>query len=490
MASLNSDGLVVIHSIYIPSDNKSYNTEVLYDFTNDAPQEQRIYYGDGFIKIVDNKEYIVSCNHIIINNAEYIAYYKHGTKIIELNLSIHTRIPELDIIIMNIVSKSVDCNLQELNIETNIHYVYTSCNKILTNKYNPNISEISNINYNINGTIAINFCTLVSKYIKGIPSYEFNINDMEIFADAIPERKNIETILKGLSGGILMSDNQNIGMVCKFEYDTNSIKSIPLFFVDKIANIAIMNGSFNLYGIHVDSDRCDIEYDEKELNVYHINERPCGYKNGKKIFYFNIGDIIISVDNLNFDDCHNIYLDELKIFVPLDTYILLKLNIYGQTVIKYSIMREYNNEYKRINYNIMGKSYEQIHNINLYNNTIVRWKNYIFMELSETLIDFYDRIGIELYNRNNIKYSFNGEKIIILLNYNQFIPSTVHTIENYMSYIIGNNKSAYFYELVKCERYKIKNINTFQRVIEHLNPNKKHTFTLIDNSNKIIKLLA
>lgn len=503
MQSINYTGICTVHAIY---DGIINSDTMMYDFSNQEPQKERIYRGSGFIKIIDYKEYVISCNHIMVENAkEYKAYYKQVDSdiLIELHLSIHSRIPELDIIIMNIVSKSHQCKLQELVIDTQFNPYYTGLNTILTSEYNPNSDTKNNINiYNnidINDNINIEFCTLISKYIKGIPLLYFKIDNIDRKYVKIINQIDIKTInhkskkfnivldiikneIGGLSGSIVSSDNKNIGMVCKFEINNKKnefgIKSIPLFLIEKIVTNSVKNGETRLYGLYFDNNKCDIDYDGKNMSVMYVTKRNCPYNNGKKIFYFDEGDLILSVDGLYFNEHHSIFLEQINMYVPLDTYVLLKLNIYTQTTIQYKIAREYKNEYKIRNYNISGKSYVQMLNINIYENKYIRWKDYIFMELSEKLLDFYDNLGIQLFNRTNIKYSLNGEKIIILINYNKFIPINIHTIKNYKSYVINSDNNLYFYELFKIGNKKVKNIEELQQILEENNTNEQITVTL------------
>lgn len=433
-------------------------------------EDNKTNYGCGYITSINEKRYIITCNHIIKSNST-TGYYGQDNNIIEIKLSILVRIQYLDLIIMNIVSEN-KCCLEDLIIDNNIKQFYTNDNKILISRYISNTHLYSSIH--INNNINMNFGTLVSKYINGIPLFEFSIQYMDNMTSydmsSIDIKQDIiENELKGFSGSILSADGNNIGMIMSCYSVDNNIKicCIPLIIIAKITNKAVTTGVSQLYGIHINIDRCEIEYDGKDESVYIISQRSCHYMNGKKKFYFKENDIIMGVDDNTFNSNFEIYMEELNIYVPLETYILLKLNIYNQYVIKYKIARINKNVTIR-NYNISGKLYDKILNINLFETVHMKIGNYDFMELTEN--------NIQLYDKHNIGYSINGEKIIVLVN----------DAKNFDTHSQLDNKN--FYRLIKYENKYIYNIN---QLVQNIKKNCYITdgqISLIDHNNNIITI--
>jgi hypothetical protein len=75
--------------------------DLLLDFSNQAPDRYAIYRGGGFLTTVMGERFVITCGHIMIRSAAwYRAYFKIDGEIEMFELIPHSRIQELDLMIM------------------------------------------------------------------------------------------------------------------------------------------------------------------------------------------------------------------------------------------------------------------------------------------------------------------------------------------------------------------------------------------------------
>jgi len=128
---------------------------------------------------------------------------------------------------------------------------------------------------------------------------------------------------------------------------------------------------------------------------------------------------------------------------------------------------------------------------------VYRWRDMIFMELSETIILFYKRLNIDITNTTSggsDKYSINNEKIIILFNYNKK-PIGMTSTQSYIDMIekssMGTN---FFYILTYIGQKKIIDIDDLKSTLtsltkhKHIHKQKQATLKLTGDAG-IVKLL-
>ena len=275
------------------------NKDIFYhDFNNFFPDKQRIYRGSGFIRTLNNKQYVITCNHIMVKYASYVGYCTNvNSTIICFNMIIYKRIPELDIVIMEISSK-LDYPLPDIPFEypkkinkmtekeTHNH------NILISGEYNPNnIEKPVFKKIELNTDIIQEFDILKSTYIHDIPIISIPVHEILSIKKILNEYKlditqylnitflkkqnisqKIADVLSGTSGSIIRSNNNNIGMCCLYADSSSGIflKALPLFLIDIIVKNTIFLNQNIVLGIQVDTYPCDIEYMKEHFYAQYV----------------------------------------------------------------------------------------------------------------------------------------------------------------------------------------------------------------------------
>jgi len=408
----------------------------MFDFNNFLPDKIRVSRGNGYIRTINRLQYVITCNHIMLKFSKYRGFAQDdGGKVVSFELTVCRRIPEIDIVVMRIVCDQI---LPELDITTTIPRSFN--NQLIVGEYKPdtktkNVDDIFTT-ININNNISLIFDILKSKYVEQIPLIEIPIERMDIIIPIIkkyqinlkqrdhPRYNNMLKLiaekLHGTSGGIIRSDNNNIGMVMIFTNTDRqlSIKALPLSLINMIVtNMIMFNKMGDMMGIQIDTKACDIEYEKEDVYGRFVFKQSGQYSNGKRIFTFNQGDIILEVDGIKFNNNKMLWSDFFNMYVPLNTYLMIRSNSIPNMPIGIKILRQYKDEQRIRQYNLFPIPYNEMHRVVIFNKKLQYWNGLIFIELSEELIDFYQRIGsIKIVCRND---SYSNEKNIILLNYNQ-----------------------------------------------------------------------
>ena len=480
------------------------NKDIFYhDFNNFFPDKQRIYRGSGFIRTLNNKQYVITCNHIMVKYASYVGYCTNvNSTIICFNMIIYKRIPELDIVIMEISSK-LDYPLPDIPFEypkkinkmtekeTHNH------NILISGEYNPNnIEKPVFKKIELNTDIIQEFDILKSTYIHDIPIISIPVHEILSIKKILNEYKlditqylnitflkkqnisqKIADVLSGTSGSIIRSNNNNIGMCCLYADSSSGIflKALPLFLIDIIVKNTIFLNQNIVLGIQVDTYPCDIEYMKEHFYAQYVVQQSCNYINGKKMFTFNEGDIIIEVDGQLFDNNKLLYCNEMQTSVPLNTYLMIKSNILPGIPITIKIAKQYKNDSKIRIHNLLSIPYNEMFHISVISKLYCRWNNIIFIELSEEFINFYKRIGIDLIwndKKENI-YSLDNEKHIILFNYKKKLENIILNTDYYVSMPYIGKLGYYFYQLKFVGQKKINHMNELIEIINYATINKK-----------------
>ena len=347
-----------------------------------------------------------------------------------------------------------------------------------------------------------------SSYIHDIPLINIPVNEIlsikKIFDNynldiaqylniTYSEKKHISQkiadTLSGTSGSIIRSNNMNKGMCCLYA-DTSAgifLKALPLFLIDIIVKNTILLNQNILMGIQIDTYPCDIEYMKEHLCAHYVVQQSCNYVNGKKMFAFNEGDIILEVDGKLFDKNKFLYCDEIKLSVPLNTYLMIKSNILPNIPITFKIAKQYKNDSRIRIHNLLSIPYNEMFHISIISKLYCKWNNLIFIELSEEFINFYKRIGIDLIwndKKDNI-YALNSEKHIILFNYKKHLDDIILNTDYYVSMPYIGKLGYYFYQLKFVGQKKINNLNELIDIINYstINKKKKLTFKLCSYMN-------
>lgn len=513
----------------------------IFDFNNFMPDKIRVVRGLGYIRTIMDHQYVITCNHIIIKYCKYKGYCLDDNHTIEFDMIIHKRIPEIDIVILKITSISFPIKynlskshiLPELLYDSKILENYDNMimvNTIITAEYIPDIinsnknKEIEYKIMNVNNNMTLMFDILVSKNVHQFPMLNIPIENMDIMLSSmkyykdrkidlsiIANRKRLFSEIManfaGTSGSIVRSNDQNIAMICLCTNTNNgfSLKAIPLFMIEMIAKNIIMKNIHNFLGIQIDTYACDLEYQSEKIYAHCVNKQSCPYNNGKRNFIFAVNNIILEVDNKKFNKNQCLWCDLLDMYVPLNTYLMIKSNLEPLIPTSIKVVKQNNGDTKIRIHNLMSIAYNDMHEIRITSNNYHYWNGNIFMELSEELLNFYKRFGILLNNTKikNVEKERKEEKspdiknininthvkkrTIILFNYQKLLPQTM-TQEAYLLMPCQDKQRRYFYVVNSIGQKKINNIEELKTILNTIGAQKKITFKLM-NDIGVIKML-
>jgi hypothetical protein len=443
----------------------------------------------------------------------------------------------------NISTKSKLSHVPDLMESYNVSYIRDYQNNLDIEKQNQILTAVHVISNDINTENQIKYdtidlptkldrvhSTLVTSMIETIPNISIPISGLDIFTDIETKyQKKIEDIfndekditskiainkvmkkLKGLSGSIITSqDTKNInskniclGMIVTFSLSTvnstetklkneGSIKSIPMDVILTVVNNCIRKRNVNLMGVQIDYNGCIAEENEKEFYAAIVRNPSSRYINGKKDFWFNPEDLILGIDQMDIKlNGSELVLNTKKYGnkLPLNAYMFYKGNEELGSDISITLSKVYDKINKKINFNIKPIPYNNMHITRIYHQKEILWNGYLFLELSEELIRFYKFIGIDLLMGDDInEESMNGEKIVILFNYNKVLSSDLNSrYMNLVEYtnmpckIIKNTKPVYFfYRLERVSNRMICNIEELGKTIKDIDKSGQKKITLV-----------
>jgi hypothetical protein len=268
--------------------------------------------------------------------------------------------------------------------------------------------------------------------------------------------------------------------------DTNQelcIRAIPMFLLEIIVKNIINKGRNDFMGIQINTQLCDIEYQKQDLSAHYVVCQSCFYKNGKKYFSFNEGDIIIEIDNKKFNNEKLIWSETMNMYVPLNTYMMIRSNVGPDIPICVKIAKQFSDDIKIRNYNLSCICYDDMFKKRIISRCY-NWKGYIFLELSEEMIIFYQKLNMIIVNGTEFSdaYYLNDDRQVILLNYKKIILNGIKE-SDYKSFPIPltlkNKKNCYFFYTVNTiGQRKINNIEELISVLEMI-PFQKQKKTIL-----------
>lgn len=253
--------------------------------------------------------------------------------------------------------------------------------------------------------IGYNISKIKSELYPPIPIIEIKINNY-----------TNQLNYNGLSGSLIYDFHNNIyGMISYYDTDSNNLCSISPYCLQHFLIMSLSKQDIRSFCLC--TKICSFNDDK---NVGHIinNGYNISYKYSKSHnMRFKKNDIIQSVDDILFDENGNLYFKKMNIYVPLDTYFILK----NKKKYKFNYYTKSNNNYIQITRNIYSIPLEKYIKFNLeHNYKLINYKGLIITEMSEELLNYYDNLDIKISglieDYYNNCYTFENKKIIIIIN--------------------------------------------------------------------------
>lgn len=381
-------------------------------------------HGNGIIIMVKDEYYIFTCNHII---EKYTVSIECHTDEIIFNPTIFKRIYEYDVCILKI-------NFHD-SIHLKKYYRIENIGDINSfSKYKNFISHNLEKSCEIVKNICIKNHHIKSVIVPKIPMYEFELNKS---CDA-----------HGLSGSVLTNDENILGMVvCKLN---KIIMAIPLLLILNFMNNHLKYIKFNY-------DFVDFTLDKKYNGLY-INN----IINKKYNDTLNLGDVVVSCENQEINDDGEIYCDEIKLYVTIDTFIMLNNKNYVDITILNSKETFENIICFKYDIELICKIFIQKQN------KYINLNGLIFTELSEELMIENIKKGMNYYKDiyNSLFDNYENEKYIVLIlninsnkKYNKFVHMPLLQIEKHKIFNIDDLVTSSDFDEMYYSSYNHNKIN-------------------------------
>lgn len=372
------------------------------------------YLSIGNLITLDNKNYILTCNHCIKNTI------KHGfifnDRHFNCSLKIYSDELELGLLEvhnMNIKCKPLDINELDMSIKTKLNDI-----KIVT-------LDIENFIDNESVEQVMMECYDYRMVYKKIESV--NMPELPIIVLQINNELKID--VQGMSGSLIYSNDKVLGILSNVTNSgLNVIPSRNIYrFLTEFLKTNEFNGICTIVGqnniINFETDSCDSINGIYIQTTYNINYNEYNYKEENvKCQNLKQDDIIFGIDNNTITENGTIYDKLLETYINYQSYIALN-HICGNEI-KLKIMRCTNiktNDYTEKKISIRARPLNSMKYIPLvsYNN-IFKYNGCVFGEINENIINEYLKIGINIgyslkdYYINN-PYRNDNIHVVVLL---------------------------------------------------------------------------
>jgi hypothetical protein len=539
-------GLCIVYAKYDVSIDairaNSYNEsdKIIYDFMNVNSDKNHTKMGHGIIQNINDRYYVTTCNHIMTKYAKYYGYCLDilGNSV-RFTMGMPKRLMELDLVVLEVTSThNPPLSHIDLTKEVNPVYPLTKSNHIITIerecKGNDNILFKTE---HINADVTMRVGILMYDTIRDIPLVHIpiknmgrvttvakanNINiskvfkkidvDKKVHADRDRASDLVSEITSGLSGSVIRSDEQNIGMIMIYADSYAGeilLYALPIQIIRDVT-LNICNGTLKeLQGLQVDTITLkelqtlhqDAKVLSKELQdlctstaAKHMIDKTNGlivekesskYDNKTKGFCFHVADIIVGIDGLELNEYNMIWSNILGMHVPINTYVMLN-NIkdpsYQFTV---SIIKN-TEDHAQTLYTLSCATYNSMYTTRVIDTGFI-WNDLLFLEMSETIKTYYEQMGVvlDISLTNNSDYSTDGAKKVLLFNYTNKRSNKITTVNNNFPNmpIKQKNKKGvhYFYVVVAMGQNDIKSLDDLISQINTIDITQKSvTFQIVN----------
>ena len=481
------DGICLLYAI---SDSQMLTYPII--LNKNKPVEKIMNINSGNIFMINNKIHIITCFHCVKNTREQYIVIDNN----EYRCKIKCVSDELELACLEILdyeSKkqtyftlndlSTDLESVNKNVTINSYNIDDYCINKKLNRLNINCTIMELLDSQRDSTKSINM-PIMPRYLVKLGREFSDIDE-----------------LSGLSGSIVINNENNkiIGIVSAVENSLINVipSGILLRFLNEIKLTNNFIGLCSLVGKFTECNFTKEDSNERVYgyivdNTYDINYNNYGYKLQNQV-YMNLrkGDIIIEVNDIKLDNRFKLYDNQVKYNLDLTTYIALNFMCGEKIPIK--IMRSKKNnphDYKEKKIIIFSRPLHSMRYISLtFNNDIVNIEGFIFVELSEDIINNYMNMGIyigksfaEYYLIN--PYRNNNESVIILLDIDKTnIDNNIKNVINEAGFPLIHI-SERLYGMAMISKVNKKKINTISEFKEITNSLQDLSIQLIVKSSK------
>ena len=349
--------------------------------------DQKTKSGYGYIYNLNGISYIITCCSLIsfpVNS--YLAYVIQNEELVSMKLSLLSYLSGLNIAIMKPIDIITGFALELIPLNYN-PTIPIECHQ----KENEIIvwdetDIVRNIRIEDDPIMELEF--LLSSAYPKITLYKIRIE------------------VDNYIGAIFCSDGKNIGMIVNMEDDV--VYALPLQLINAFVANNISGVYRDLHGINMKYATCEID-DPEYFGIY-IRE-TINLVN----YSFCEGDVIIRIDDQEINEygCIEYNGFEDPLFVPFNTYILLKINYEMEMSLDFTIYRQ--NEI--ITDKMYGIDYNDMYKIRFYSKEkFLFLHGSLFIELSEELIELYLKLNYQIDRKfidGEIEFTNNEYYVII-----------------------------------------------------------------------------
>ena len=349
--------------------------------------------------------------------------------------------------------------------------------KITTNKYifNTDINDISSEKFSLYGKsskkkypyykfIGYGLHRLKSEMYPKIPLIEIKTYN----------KSKGQEIYKGLTGSLVGHTNKIYGMITYIDKSNNIMHAIPSYCLILFFNMGIKGDEIKT--ICLSSKICS--FGAKEEKTGHIVAKGYGItyvtkiKDKTKEIMFRKDDIIESIDNINFNENGEIYMKEIGMYVPIDTYMTLTNNEKYQ--INYYTKRKGDHVQVKDRYFMPVPISKHLRFHLGYYKNVYKYKGLIITEMSEELLDYYNKQGIKLEYIEDFYtecFTKKQEKLIVVIgvDYNDISSSIGEVYKGIGLPLVpfsDDKVTKYYIALItRMNSYKLNNLSELEQMI-------------------------
>lgn len=427
----------------------------------------------GHVFEIDNQRLILTCHHSVKNSSEICVYFyiTVGNKIVQRKEK------------ATIVSYAPDLDLALLK-PNRIPKEYTG--QTISNLYTKLLKKRSEIIFSYIKKKTKTHLTVDIKSQKCIISDIYVGSFMSLNDPAVPVYHiDIKTVSKlqdkieGMSGSLISYLNNTAGILSNYDKGTKQLVFVPAYcifkFLSEFKKFSKYHGMCNIVGKFTG---CQITDDNQKITNGLMIDTTFGidytnYDTNKDLSYtpLKTADIIVSVNDKNFNEDSTVYDANLDYAIPFETYV--GLNFSAGEIINLKCYRKKRDDYEMIELKIPARPVESMKYIPKLSNYMYKYGPFTFEQLTEDMIIKLSINNFKLcrtQKKHYIDRPFRDlNKIIIIISYvetNLLNDDQIKVLERKGIPYSKDTDRCYFLATVKkINEQQINNVDDFMKLI-------------------------